>query len=128
LSKPLRPGLDDPFNGGAEALPSIVSRFLDAAWEDRLCALYVLAIAAGLRFGELLGLRWEDVDLETRRLTVRHQLQRGEDGKPTLAPPKTAKARFTLGLSETATEAVRRHRIRQLRERMQVADIWQDQG
>jgi integrase len=44
--------------------------------EDRLYALYVLAFAAGLRKGELLGLRWADVDLAAGELTVRQTVQR----------------------------------------------------
>src|SRR5215211_8378335 len=49
--------------------PEEVRRFLQAAKHDRLEALYVLAITCGLRQGELLGLRWEDVDLEVGGLT-----------------------------------------------------------
>jgi integrase len=45
-------------------------RFLKAAQGDRLEALYVLAITTGMRQGELLGLRWQDVDLERRRLQL----------------------------------------------------------
>jgi integrase len=46
--------------------------FLEAAREssDRFEALYVLAIATGLRRGQLLGLRWDDVDLERGTLQV----------------------------------------------------------
>ncbi|HHY38438.1 MAG TPA: hypothetical protein GX507_05870 [Clostridia bacterium] len=42
--------------------PEEAVKFLEAAAEDRFHALYVLAIACGLRLGELLGLRWEDLD------------------------------------------------------------------
>lgn len=50
------------------------SRLLEAASGDRLKALYVLAIHAGLRLGELLALRWEDADLERDILKVRHTI------------------------------------------------------
>jgi integrase len=46
-------------------------RILEAARANRLEALYVLAVTAGLRIGELLGLRWEDIDLDSEALHVR---------------------------------------------------------
>lgn len=57
-----------------------VRRLLADARGDRLEALYVLAIHCGLRRGELLGLRWSDVDLDTGTLRVSRQLQRMSDG------------------------------------------------
>ncbi|MFD7920533.1 tyrosine-type recombinase/integrase [Streptomyces sp. NPDC059740] len=50
--------------------------FLEAARSDPLYAAFVLAVALGLRRGEVLGLRWDDIDLNRRTLTVRSQLQR----------------------------------------------------
>lgn len=50
--------------------------FLEAARKDPLYAAFVLAVALGLRRGEVLGLRWSDIDLERRTLTVRNQIQR----------------------------------------------------
>ena len=49
---------------------------LDAVAEDRLEGLFVLALATGLRQGEALGLKWDDVDLVGGSLTVRRALQR----------------------------------------------------
>ncbi len=109
-------------------------KFLDAALEDRLYALYVLAVTCGLRFGELLGLKWEDVDLTERRLTVRNQLQwipgAGPDGKaePRLIPPKTAKSRRTIRLPDVAVFALKRHKALQTQERLRAGDLWQDWG
>lgn len=60
--------------------PDQATAFLKTAEGDRLEALFVLAITAGLREGELLGLRWEDVDLEAGKLSVRQQLTRTRDG------------------------------------------------
>ncbi|MFD9970600.1 tyrosine-type recombinase/integrase [Streptomyces sp. NPDC059011] len=50
--------------------------FLEAARKDPLYTAFVLAVTLGLRRGEILGLRWSDIDLEHRTLTVRNQLQR----------------------------------------------------
>lgn len=114
--------------------PEEAQKFLDAALEDRLYALYVLAVTCGLRFGELLGLRWEDVDLSTRTLTVRNQLQwvpgAGKDGKaePQLVPPKTARSRRTIPLPDIAVFALKRHKTEQGKERLRAGDVWQDWG
>ncbi|MFC9248053.1 tyrosine-type recombinase/integrase [Streptomyces sp. NPDC057136] len=50
--------------------------FLEAARKNPLYAAFVLAVALGLRRGEVLGLRWSDIDLERRTLTVQNQIQR----------------------------------------------------
>jgi integrase len=78
-------------------------------------ALYVLVIATGLREGELLALKWEDVELEDAVLRVRYTLTR-TGGKVTLGPPKTKKSRRSVGLTERAVEALRAHLSRQLEE------------
>ena len=54
---------------------------------DRLKSLYVVAVATGLRQGELFALRWEDVDLDTGTLWVRHTLSSTEGGRPIFATP-----------------------------------------
>ena len=59
---------------------------------DRLQALYVLAVTAGLRRGELLGLRWEDVDLESGTLQVRRTLSEPKGGY-VFEAPKSGKGR-----------------------------------
>ncbi len=62
-------------------------KLIKATKTDRLHGLYVTALGTGLRQGELLGLRWEDVDLAKGKLTVRHSLQR-VDGVLMLLEPK----------------------------------------
>lgn len=78
--------------------------FLAATWEDRAGPLYALAITTGLRQGELLALRWADVDLDGATLAVHHTLTRGSR---TLAEPKTDRARRTLRLGSEAMAALR---------------------
>lgn len=107
--------------------PEEASAFLEAAREDRLFALYALAISCGLRLGELLGLRWEDVDMKRRVIVVRHQLQYS-GGKPVLAEPKTDKARRTIRLPVVALAALKRHRANQFREKLRLGEAWQDTG
>jgi integrase len=83
-----------------------VRSFLEAVQGDRLEALYVLAISTGMRQGELLGLRWQDVDVERRRLQLVRQL-------------KTRQSRRAVVLSELAVTALVDHRERQAAEREQ---------
>ena len=103
--------------------------FLEAARGERLEALYILAVHCGLREGELLALRWEDVDLEAPKpaLLVRRTLTRGEDGRGWIlgASTKSGKGR-RVRLTRQAAAALKDHRKRQLEERMRLAGLWQD--
>ncbi|MBV9453191.1 MAG: site-specific integrase [Rubrobacter sp.] len=106
-------------------------RLLVAASEadDRLEALYVLALYIGMRRGELLGLKWEDVDLDDSIVRVRRTLTRTDNGKRiALGEPKTKKSRRTVRLTPRAVEALRRHRARQAKEKLNAGGAYQDQG
>jgi integrase len=94
--------------------PGQVRSFLASISGDRLEALYVVAITAGLRQGELLGLRWEDVDLDAGTLQVRRTLSEAGSGR-IFEAPKSGKGR-SIRLTSKATEALRGHRKRQLEE------------
>jgi integrase len=106
--------------------PEQAKRLLENVREDRLRALYVLAITAGLREGELLGLRWEDVNLERKLLQVRRQLTRTRDGLSFTAP-KRGKARV-VRLTDMATAALEAHREAQNEERARAGSLWQETG
>lgn len=101
------------------------TRFLDAAQPDRLEALYVLAVTTGMRQGELLGLRWADVEWTVGTVQIRQQVGRVKGGMAFMEP-KTAKSRRTVALPTLAVEALRRHRNRQLEERLLAGSLWQD--
>jgi integrase len=107
--------------------PEQVKALLDAARGDRLEALYVLALNTGLRQGELLALKWEDVELEDTILRVRHTLTRA-GGKVALGPPKTNKSRRSVRLTSGAVEALRAHLSRQLEEMEQMGSLYQPGG
>src|ERR687889_1792908 len=102
-------------------------RLLEAACEDRLEALYVLAIHTGMRQGELLALRWQDVDLENAVASVRRALTRS-GGKVVFGEPKTKKSRRSIRLTPQSVEALRSHLERQLRDVGILGDRYQDQG
>lgn len=103
-----------------------VRTLFNAVSGHRLEALYVVAVTAGLREGELLGLRWEDVDLERGMLQVRRTLSEARSGR-IFEAPKSGKGRH-IRLTQKATIALRAHRRRQLEERMGKAGLWQEQG
>ena len=98
-----------------------------AAEGDRLVALFRVALMLGLRQGEVLGVKWEDVDLERRTLKVRRAVQR-VGGRLILKEPKSAKSRRTLTLPPSLVAALREHKVRQLEERLLAGERWQDQG
>jgi integrase len=107
--------------------PEQARAILEAARGDRLEALYVLAVHCGLRQGELLALRWEDVDLEAETLRVSRTLSRTKGG-PTFTAPKTAKSRRTVRLTSKAVEALKRHSERQAEEIVRMDTLYRDQG
>jgi integrase len=85
-----------------------VRTLLATTADDPYGPLFALAVATGLRQGELLGLRWQDVDLDARSLVVRRALTRTADGGYGLGEPKTARSRRTVMLSAGAMAALRR--------------------
>jgi integrase len=103
--------------------------FLDVAGRsgDRFEPLYVLAITTGLRRGELLGLRWDDADLESGTLRVGRSLVR-EGGSNKLGETKTRRGRRQVNLTPRAVAALRAHRKRQLEERVKRAGLYEDRG
>jgi integrase len=96
-------------------------RFFEAIKGDRLEALFVVAIREGLRQGEILALRWQDVDLERGVVTVVGSLSRMGRSEP-----KSEASRRSVVLFDETVEALRSHRARQLQERLLVGTMWQD--
>jgi integrase len=100
---------------------------LGAVRGDPLEALFTVALALGLRQGEALALRWEDVDLSRGAVSVAATLQR-VNGALVRTEPKTRRSRRTLPLTSVAAEALRTHRVRQIEERLLAGDRWDDRG
>jgi integrase len=107
--------------------PDEARKLLETARGDSLEALYVLAVHTGMRQGELLGLKWEDVDLEGGVVRIRRTLTRNK-GRLLLGEPKTKKSRRTVRLTETAAQTLREHLERQLEEIERLGDLYRDQG
>jgi len=100
---------------------------LKAAATHRLAALYVLALFLGLRRGELLGLRWDHVDLDGAKLGVVETLQR-VGGSLRLVPPKTDDSARTVPLPAVCVQVLREHEKRQFAERADTWPDWEDHG
>ena len=105
--------------------PVEAKALLQAVQADRLSALYTVALAVGLRQGEALGLRWQDINLEASTLTVAVTLQK-HDGVLVLTEPKTDKSRRTIKLPDICAEALRDHQLSQDAERILIGSAWQN--
>jgi integrase len=103
---------------------SLLLQGADAA-EDRLLALWTLAIYSGCRQGELLGLSWDDVDLDHGTMTVRRELVAVHAHVPQFGDPKSQTSRRTLSLPAVAVAALRAHKARQKVEQSTAA-VWAD--
>jgi integrase len=103
--------------------PEQLHLFLTAIRGERLEGLYRVALMLGLREGEVLGLRWQDIDAEHSKLKVTHALQR-VDGAWQLVRPKTAKSQRTLPLPPSLVATLKQHKIQQLQERLVAGNRW----
>jgi integrase len=97
--------------------PAESAALLAAARTTRMFPIVFLALATGLRRGEVLGLRWSDVDLERRTLTVAQSLEQTKEGLR-FKTPKTKRSRRTIALSPSLVEELQAHRARQAAERL----------
>ncbi len=100
---------------------------LTAAQGHRVGALFSVALALGLRKGEALGLRWQDVDLEAGTLVISGALQR-IGGKLERTQTKNESSRRMLRLPAVAVKVLRDHRVRQMEERLLAGEKWRDSG
>lgn len=100
---------------------------LEAAEGHPLEAAFVLGLRCGLRPGELLGLKWEDVDLDQGVVRVSRAVSR-VGGKVALGPTKTASSRRQLRLPVGTEDALRQHRARQQARQEVMGEQWQDLG
>jgi integrase len=107
-------------------VPADLRRLLDVARVHPLGPLVTVAATTGLRLGELLGLRWADVDLRARTVTVRTALARRLDGSFGLAEPKSARSRRTIDLPKLALTALERQKDLQAAARERAGAAWQN--
>ncbi len=103
-----------------------VRALIEQAGDHRLAVTIGVIAGTGLRRGELLGLRWEDLDLDGGELHVRRSLSRASDGLKERTP-KSASGIRTIPLSPAVVALLRRHRKAQAAEQLAVPH-WEDPG
>jgi integrase len=102
-----------------------VRAFLDGLRGHRLVAAYTLAATTGMRRGEVLGLRWRDVDFEARRLAIRQTII-SVNYKVTFGTPKTARGRRLIAVDAGTVAALQAHRRRQDEERAALGKAYEE--
>ncbi|MFA5890413.1 MAG: site-specific integrase [Actinomycetota bacterium] len=120
--RPSRPDLAIPT---PPELVALVKAAKGGPWEMPMLA----AVSTGLRRGELLGLRWRDVDLDAARIRVSSSLQRAPGKGATdlrFLDPKTPRARREIAAPPILVDALRRHRAAQAARRLLLGEAWQD--
>lgn len=123
--------LKPPRRGNREMMTLSVlemQRFLEVVRDDRFYALYVLALSTGMREGELLGLRWQDVDLARRTIQVRMNVSETTAKQFILAETKTAYSRRTVAITQAAVDALAEHWQKQQRDKAAVGSNWTENG
>jgi len=109
--------------------PEQVQQFLTAADGHHLEALFVLALATGMRRGELLALKWQDINfaagtLQVRRILTHMPAKLNGKGGYVEAEPKTEKSRRSIAIAPFALEKLKQHRVRQVEERLKAGPAW----
>lgn len=102
-------------------------QLLDAAAGHHLEAAILVGLTRGLRPGEILGLRWADLELDGQPpvMHIRQAIKR-ENNQLRLGEPKTARSKRVLVIPEVAVSAIRSHRRRQNEARLRNGDVWHD--
>ncbi len=125
--------ISPPHVAGYEMKPLTVEQaqqLLAAARGHRLEALFVLALATGMRRGELLALKWQDINFATGTLQVRRILSRVPTKMPgkgyVEAEPKTLGSRRSIAVASFALETLKRHYQQQLEVKKKAGSTWQD--
>jgi integrase len=107
--------------------PDEARKLIEAARGDKLEAPSILAVHTGMRQGELLGLKWEDVDLNEGVIHIRRTVVRS-GGRISLGEPKTKGSRRPVHLTGAAVEALKAHLERQLEDIERLGDLYRDHG
>lgn len=98
--------------------PEEMDRFLEVLNEDRWGAAFLCSLGTGLREGELLGLRWQDVDMENATIMVNQALVRTKSKGLIFDKPKTEESVRLIPLPADIFEAIKKHRVREIQKNL----------
>ncbi len=101
-------------------------QFLAAAHGHSLEALFVIAVSTGMRRGEVLAIKWQDIDLSTGTLHVRRIFTRAKGNRYIEAEPKTEKSRRSIVLPALVVDLLSQHQARQLQVKKEAGEAWQE--
>ena len=104
-----------------------MKRILNGARDTRLYAVYVLAATLGLRRGELLGLRWSDIDFDRSTVQISQTVQRVA-GRLVIDTTKSHASDAVVPLPKVTRTVLMRHRDIQTDERVRAGDLWEEHG
>ncbi|TDA65526.1 MAG: site-specific integrase [Clostridia bacterium] len=105
-----------------------VRKLLAATEGTPLYVIVYLAVNTGLRRGELLGLKWEDVDMGVGVAYIRRVLQKVGGHGYVFREPKTPKSRRSVALAPSVVEVLKKHRARQAEEKLLMGEDYNDLG
>jgi integrase len=106
--------------------PEQAQQLLEAAKGSPMEALLTVALATGMRRGELLGLKWRDINLEKCSLQVARSMDRVAGHGVVESEPKTAQGRRGIALPPFAVEALKQHHLHQLEARLKAGPRWNE--
>jgi len=121
------PKSDKPAFSPEVVTPEQARQIMAAFHGSRLEPLVLFSIATGVRQGELLALRWEDVDLGKRTVVIRYAAEH-RDGTKSLVKPKTDKSQRTLSLPALAIRALELRRAQEVEDRLLAGAEWTETG
>lgn len=123
----IAPGVRIGHSTGRTLTPEQARAFLDTVAGHRNAAAFTVALSCGLRLGELLGLSWDDIDLDAERprVMIHRALKRHNNTGLVLEDTKTASSRRTVLLPSFAADALRQHRQAQRVERVAAGPLWE---
>lgn len=105
-----------------------LKEFLSAIRSDRLYAAFVLLATTGMRRGEVLGLRWGDLDFDAAELAVAHTITTAGFDQIVSGPPKTPRSRRHVYLDDATVAILREHRKRQREDRLAAGPAWDSEN
>lgn len=103
-----------------------VRNLLLASKGTTLEALLHIAVTTGLRMGEIIGLKWEDLEMNSGTLKVQRQVQREKGRGLVFSQPKSAKSRRVIMLGSTTVEKLKKHFHEQDWSRLIADDRWEE--